>query len=61
MNALTLLLVLDIALVVAAIVVLLVVLIQRGRSPGYLALAGLLIALALGVWYTAIRTPPALP
>ena len=61
MSALTLLLVLDFALVAAAIVVLLVVLIQRGRNPQYLALAGLLIALALGVWYTAIRTPPALP
>ena len=61
MTALTLLLALDIALVIAAIVVLLVILIQRGRSPGYLALAALLIALAVGVWYTAIRTPPALP
>jgi hypothetical protein len=61
LSALTLLLVLDFALVAGAIVLLLVVLIQRGRSPQYLALAGLLIALALGVWYTAIRTPPALP
>ncbi len=61
MNALTLLLVLDFALVAGAIVLLLVVLVQRGRSPQYLALAGLLILLALGVWYTAIRTPPALP
>jgi hypothetical protein len=61
LTALTLLLALDIALVIAAIVVLLVVVIQRGRSLAYLALAGLLIALAVGVWYTAIRTPPALP
>ena len=30
-------------------------------QPQYLLLAALLIALALGVWYTAIRTPPALP
>ena len=60
MSALTLLLVLDFALVAAAIVLLLVVLV-RGRSPQYLALAGLLILLALGVWYTAIRTPPVLP
>ena len=61
MSALTLLLALDFALVAAAIVLLLVVLIRRGRSPQYLALAGLLIVLALGVWYTAIRTPPVLP
>jgi len=61
MNALTLLLALDFALVAGAIVLLLVVLVQRGRSPQYLALAGLLILLALGVWYTAIRTPPVLP
>jgi hypothetical protein len=27
----------------------------------YLALAALLIVLALGVWYTTIRTPAALP
>lgn len=61
MSALTLLLALDFALVAGAIVLLLVVLVQRGRAPQYLALAGLLIVLALGVWYTAIRTPPALP
>ena len=45
----------------AAGVLLLVVIIRGGRSPQYLALAALLIALAVGVWYTAIRTPPALP
>ena len=61
MNALTLFLALDIALVAGAIVLLFVVVIQRGRSLQYLALAGLLIALAVGVWYTAIRTPPVLP
>ena len=61
MSALLLLLLLDFALVAAAAVLLLVVIIQRGRTPQYLLLAALLLALALGVWYTAIRTPPALP
>jgi hypothetical protein len=37
------------------------VILRRGRSPQYLALAMLLIALAVGVWYSAIRTPPVLP
>jgi len=55
--ALTLFLALDIALVASAVLLLFVVVIQRGRSLRYLALAGLLIALAVGVWYTAIRTP----
>ena len=61
MNALSLFLALDFALVAGAVVLLLVVIIRRGRSPQYVALALLLIALALGVWYTAIRTPPVLP
>ncbi len=61
MNALLLLLGLDFALVAGAVILLLVVILRRGRSPQYLALAALLIALAIGVWYTAIRTPPALP
>ena len=61
MNALLLFLGLDFALVAGAVVLLLVVILRRGRSPQYLALALLLIALALGVWYTAIRTPPVLP
>ena len=61
MNAQSLFLALDLALVIGAIVLLLVVVIQRGSSLRYLALAGLLIALAIGVWYTAIRTPPVLP
>jgi ABC-type proline/glycine betaine transport system permease subunit len=61
MNAQSLFLALDLALVIGAIVLLLVVVLQRGRSLRYLALAGLLIALAFGVWYTAIRTPPVLP
>lgn len=57
MTALTIFLALDIALVASAVLLLFVVVIQRGRSLRYLALAGLLIVLALGVWYTAIRTP----
>jgi len=61
MNALLLFLALDVALVSGAVVLLLVVIARRGRSPQYVALAILLIALALGVWYTAIRTPPVLP
>jgi hypothetical protein len=58
MSGLLLLLLLDFALVAAAAVLLLVVIAQRGRSPRYLLLAAVLIALAIGVWYTAIRTPP---
>jgi len=42
-------------------VLLLVVIVRRGRSMQYLALAALLIALAVGVWYTTIRDPAALP
>ena len=61
MNSLVIFLALDLALVVAALVLLLAVIIRRGRSPEYLGLAALLIVLALGVWYTAIRTPPVLP
>lgn len=60
MTALFVFLALDIALLVAAAILLIVVII-RGRSVQYLALAMLLIALAVGVWYTAIRTPPVLP
>ena len=61
MNALSLFLALDLALVVAAAVLLLVVVIGRGPSIQYLALAALLIVLAVGVWYTTIRAPAALP
>jgi hypothetical protein len=53
--------VLDLALVTGAVVLLLLVVIGRGRSVQYLMLAALLIALAVGVWYTTIRTPAALP
>jgi ABC-type proline/glycine betaine transport system permease subunit len=61
LNALLIFLALDAALVVAALVLLLAVIVRGGRSPQYLGLAALLIVLALGVWYTAIRTPSALP
>jgi hypothetical protein len=49
---------LDLALVIGAALLLLGVLIRRGRGMSYLALAVLLIALAIGLWYTGIRTPP---
>ena len=61
MNALVLFLGLDFALVAGAVILLLAVILRRGRSPQYLALATMLIVLAVGVWYTAIRTPPVLP
>ena len=57
MSPLQLFLGLDIVLVASAALLLLVVIVRRGRSAQYLALAALLIALAVGVWYTAIRTP----
>lgn|GEM_PF-1362869 len=61
MNALGLFLLLDLALVAGAAVLLLLVIIRRGRSVQYLALAALLIVLAVGVWYTTIRSPVSLP
>jgi hypothetical protein len=61
LNALGLFLVLDLALVAGAAVLLLLVIIRRGRSVQYLALAALLIVLAVGVWYTTIRSPVSLP
>ena len=61
MNALGLFLLLDLALVAGAAVLLLLVIIRRGRSVQYLALAALLIVLAIGVWYTTIRSPVSLP
>ena len=48
---------LDLALVAGAAVLLLLVIFRRGRSVQYLALAALLIVLAVGVWYTTIRSP----
>jgi ABC-type proline/glycine betaine transport system permease subunit len=61
MSSLLFFLVLDIALVIAAVVLLLAVIVRRGRSPAYLGLAALLIVLALGIWYVAFRTPLVLP
>jgi hypothetical protein len=61
LNALGLFLVLDLALVTGAALLLLLVILRRGRSVQYLALAALLIVLAVGVWYTTIRSPVALP
>ncbi|HEX4744619.1 MAG TPA: hypothetical protein VFW12_08110 [Candidatus Limnocylindria bacterium] len=52
---------LALACVVGAAVLLLLVLVRRGRGVRDLALAALLIVLAIGVWYTAIRTPLAVP
>lgn len=48
---------LDIALLASAAVLLLIVIVRRGRSPQYLALAAFLILLAIGVWFTTIRSP----
>jgi hypothetical protein len=42
-------------------VLLLLVIVRPGRSLQYLSLAALLIVLAIGVWYTTIRTPVELP
>jgi hypothetical protein len=49
---------LDLALVVAAVLLLLAVIVRRGRGVSHLALAFLLVVLAIALWYTAIRTPP---
>lgn len=54
-------LVLALACVGAAAVLLVSVLVRRGRGGAHLALAALLVLLAVGVWYTAIRTPLAVP
>ena len=61
MSALVFFLALDAALLLGAGVLLLAVIIGKGRSVQYLGLAALLIVLAVGVWFTSIRTPPALP
>jgi hypothetical protein len=61
LSALVFFLALDAALLLGAGVLLLVVIIGRGRSVQYLGLAAMLIVLAVGVWFTAIRTPPTLP
>ncbi len=48
---------LALALAAAAALLLLLVIFRRERQLSNLALATLLIALAAGVWWTAIRTP----
>lgn len=48
---------LALACVAGAALLLLAVLVRRGRGARDLALAALLVALAFGVWYTAIRDP----
>lgn len=57
MSPSLLFLALDFALLAGALVLLAVVIVRRGRSMQYLGLAVLLVGLAIGVWYTAIRTP----
>jgi hypothetical protein len=49
---------LDLALVVSAVLLLLAVIVRRGRGVSHLALATLLVVLAIVLWYTAIRTAP---
>jgi hypothetical protein len=61
MTAALLLLALDLALVVGAVIFLLLVILRRGRIAPNLALALLLIVLAATVWYTSIRNPPPVP
>lgn len=53
--------VLALACVAAAAVLLLSVLVRRGRGGRDLALASLLVVLGIGVWYTAIRNPLVIP
>jgi len=53
--------VLAMALVAGAAVLLLVVIFRRDRQVANLSLALLLILLAVGVWWTSIRTPLPLP
>ncbi|HEV8534488.1 MAG TPA: hypothetical protein VGR87_02035 [Candidatus Limnocylindria bacterium] len=60
MNVAFLLLVLDVALVAGAVMLLLLVVLGRGRIGTNLGLGLLLIILAAILWYTSIRTPPPL-
>ena len=61
MSALLIFLVLILALVAGAVVLSILVLLRRGPLGTYLALAALLVALAIGVWLTTLRTPPPMP
>ena len=53
--------ILALALVAGAALLLVVVMFRREARFANLSLAVLLIALALGVWWTSIRTPLAVP
>ncbi len=53
--------VLDLALVLGAAVLFVVVMFRREGRTANLFLAVLLLALAIGVWLTSIRTPLPLP
>jgi len=48
----------DALLAIPSFFLLLVVLFRRGRGMSYFMLALFLIALAIALWYTGIRTPP---
>lgn len=48
-------------LAAGAALLLVVVIFRRERQLSYLALAVLLMALAVGVWWTSIRTPLRVP
>jgi hypothetical protein len=61
MTAALFLLVLDLALVAGAVLLLLLVIVRRGRIATNLGLALLLIGLAAALWYTSIRNAPPLP
>ncbi len=58
MSVLLLFLALVLAALLGAAALLLLVVFRKGPAGRNLFLALLLIVLALGVWYTAIRTPP---
>ena len=53
--------VLGLALVASAAVLLVIVIFRRERQLANLSLAALLLALAVGVWWTSIRSPLAVP
>lgn len=61
MSAALFLLVLDLALIAGAVLLLLLVIVRRGRIATNLGLALLLIGLAAALWYTSIRNAPPLP
>lgn len=56
-----LLVILALALVSAAAIFLLLAIFRPREATRHLLFGVLLLGLAVGVWYTAIREPPALP